>query len=217
MQRRENFSETIFQQCCLCFRFKLSLLFLFHYHNDKESFIADWGSTCKKLSRSLTSSMDHAPFSRHSLENGIALVNACENSQDRMEKRQARSIFRHRTNKIDLIIRADAILFQSFSTFLVYFLRFISLCVCVIVPKKHTARFSRPLVCVCVYIWAALVGGREIKAMFFAFVFGVPVCRLSIVYPFFPPRGLKIWIFPSSNVDSEELVRCYYTLQWYVH
>lgn len=57
-----------------------------HYHNDKEIFIAAWGSMSSKNSHS---SAAHAPFRARlsPLRKGKV--------QDRMEKRQQRSIFRN--------------------------------------------------------------------------------------------------------------------------
>jgi hypothetical protein len=83
-------------------------------------------------------------------------------------------------NRIDLI-RADAILFQSFSTF------FSGLLVCVCLrnssrkkERNHITTCPR-CVCVCAKPFCSC---WKIKTMFFAFVFAVAVCRLSIVYPF---------------------------------
>lgn len=112
-------------------------------------------------------------------------------------------------NRIDLI-RADAILFQSFSTF------FSGLLVCVCLRnssrKKHRNHITACPDCECLCA-KTFCSCWKIKTMFFAFVFAVAVCRLSIVYPFFLSLGgLKIWIFSSSSDSAKRSNSSFFTV-----
>lgn len=127
--------------------------------------------------------------------------------QDRMEKRQLKSIFHHNTNEIDLIIRADAIFlpvaFHSNVFFLPHFLRFISSsCVCVIVAPKilslyasERSRWKKSKPCFSLSYLACQCVGCQLCILFFAS--GLENLNLNIL--------LKYFVIRSTSSEREKL------------
>lgn len=180
-----------------------------HYDNDGESFIADWGlqrwkfqfRSCALLS-SLHVNVFFSQFSRQ-------YATKKHRSGWRSVKWKA---YFATANRIDLIIRADAILFQSFSTF------FSGLMVCVCLRNSSLKRTHISVLSVCMWSRFVLVGKSKPCFSLLYLPWQCVGCQLCIL--FFPAS--RAWKSKYSQAfwtlwEREKRKLSSYTLQWCVH